>query len=68
MPLPIRRGNSLDNSSCPECAWIFFSPTVEGKVDFLQKNFREILKKLDRILESHGNQEDDAVRTPQFLN
>ena len=46
----------------------FFSPTVEGKVDFLQKNFREILQKLDRILESHGNQEIDAVRTPQFLN
>ena len=67
MRLPTRRGNSLDNSSCPKCAWIF-SPTVEGKVDFLQKNFQEILKKLDRILESHRNQEDDAVGTPQFLN
>lgn len=37
-----------------------FPMSVEGKVDFLQKNFREILRKLDRILESHGNQEDDA--------
>ena len=25
MRLPIRRGNSLDNSSCPKCAWIFFT-------------------------------------------
>ena len=45
-----------------------FSPTVEGKVDSLQKNFQEILKKLDRILESHTNQEDDTVGTHQFLN
>jgi len=37
-----------------------FPMSVEGKVDFLQRNFREILKKLDRILESHGNQEVDA--------
>ncbi|XP_068725075.1 short transient receptor potential channel 5-like [Montipora capricornis] len=36
-----------------------FPMSVEGKVDFLQKNFQEILKKLNGILESHGNQERD---------
>lgn len=41
-----------------------FPMSVEGKVDFLRKNFGEILKKLDRILESHGNQEDDAFQRP----
>ena len=45
----------------------FFSPTVEGKVDFLQKNFQEMLKKLDRILESHANQEDDTRRASARL-
>ena len=51
-------------TKCLKC--IIFFPTVEGKVDFLQKNFQEILKKLDGILESHGNQEDVTVRTRQF--
>ena len=43
MRLPIRRGNSLDNSSCPKCAWIFFTNSWR-KSGFSAKEFWRNIK------------------------
>ena len=45
MPLPIRRGNSLDNSSCPECAWNFFFTNSWRESGFSSKEFSRNIKK-----------------------
>ena len=45
MRLPIRRGNSIDNSSCPKCAWIFFFTNSWRESGFSAKEFSRNIKK-----------------------
>ena len=44
MRLPTRRGNSLDNSSCPKSAWIFFTNSWRES-GFSAKKFSRNIKK-----------------------
>ena len=45
MRSPIRRGNALDNSSCPECAWNFFFTNSWRESGFSAKEFSRNIKK-----------------------